>query len=520
MLFNSYVFIFAFLPACLAAFYAAGWFGAKAQVLVLIAASMIFYCGWDIRYLPLLLISTCFNFAVGKAIIRFQNNKGLWLTAGIVGNLLVLGTYKYANFFIETANEFGASFPALQVILPLGISFFTFTQLAFLVDAYKGKTDDPRFFEYVAFVTYFPHLIAGPIIYHHETIPQFRRRKLPSAIWFAPGLALFSIGLAKKVVLADSFGAIAKPVFDGFAIGANRLTGFDAWVGALSYTFQLYFDFSAYSDMAVGISLMLGIYIPLNFNSPYKATSIIEFWRRWHMTLSRYLRDYLYIPMGGSRHGSVRRYVNLLLTMLIGGFWHGAGWTFIAWGGLHGLYLVVNHAWRYFVGERQGHLFGRLAGGLLTFLCVVFAWVLFRSDNITSALSMLDFMTSWVYAPPASLDFLGWLSEHPQLSQRVDIPIIQTFLPTAFREAGIRIWADHIAIAVIAAALAIVWLAPNSTEIVFRGKTPWDNPLEIAPAPSGWMPAWWLSPWTTVAFMLSLALLIAAPPGEFLYFNF
>jgi D-alanyl-lipoteichoic acid acyltransferase DltB (MBOAT superfamily) len=282
------------------------------------------------------------------------------------------------------------------VILPLGISFFTFTQIAFLVDTYQGKVKEFNFVHYALFVTYFPHLIAGPVLHHAEMMPQFARRSVCHINWdnVAVGLSIFVLGLAKKVLLADSVADFSTPVFEAVKAGGTPML-IEAWVGALAYTLQLYFDFSAYSDMAIGISLMFNVRLPLNFNSPYKATSIIEFWRCWHMTLSRFLRDYLYIPLGGSRLGTSRRYANLVITMLLGGLWHGAGWTFVIWGALHGTYLLINHAWRGFkdrMGWGEGGRLASLGAGALTFLAVVVGWVFFRADSFTIAVAMLQGM--------------------------------------------------------------------------------------------------------------------------------
>ena len=280
----------------------------------------------------------------------------------------------------------------IDALLPVGISFYTFTQIAFLVDAYRGTVAHYSLPHYALFVTYFPHLIAGPILHHRDMIPQFERSeaKQPNPHLVFCGLIIFSIGLFKKTCLADSIQPLVA-----LAFGPNATPAFDqAWIGVLAYTFQLYFDFSGYSDMAIGISLMFGIFLPLNFSSPYKAVNIIDFWRRWHMTLSQFLRDYLYIPLGGNRGGPARRYVNLMITMGLGGLWHGAAWTFIAWGTLHGAYLCINHAWNRF-GPRIAPRFPRianLAGLITTFLSVVVAWVFFRADSIPAAIVILSRM--------------------------------------------------------------------------------------------------------------------------------
>ena len=400
MLFNSYEFLFAFLPATLALYFLLSKRSATAAIGFLALASLFFYGWWNPRYLLLLCGSVMFNYLVGR---RLAQNpapvKGdqavLWI--GIVGNLGVLGAFKYASFFAVNANTLaGLSLPVPHVVLPLGISFFTFTQIAYLVDAYRKEVREYRFVHYGLFVTFFPHLLAGPVLHHAEVMPQFAHaRSLRfDAENFAVGLTIFAIGLFKKVVLADGIAEFATPVFDAAGHGAT-LTFLAAWGGALSYTFQLYFDFSGYSDMAIGLARLFGIVFPANFNSPYKATSIIDFWRRWHMTLSRFLRDYLYIPLGGGRCHPLRRHANLMITMLLGGLWHGAGWTFVIWGGLHGLYLVVNHAWRAVHGRWPPTLppaLARVLAQLLTFVAVVVAWVFFRADSLAAAQAMLEGM--------------------------------------------------------------------------------------------------------------------------------
>lgn len=371
-------------------------------MLWLAAASLFFYGWWDVRFIGLLLGSIVFNFSasyfIGHKILRNQPVQARMLLIGAIAcNLVLLGYYKYANFFTENLNQFaGLALPVGEVFLPLGISFFTFTQIAFLVDTFQGKVKEYNFIHYALFVTYFPHLIAGPVLHHKEMMPQFARRGVCNINRenVAVGLGIFVLGLATKVLLADSLATFATPVFNAVAAGGRPIL-FEAWIGALAYTLQLYFDFSAYSDMAIGLSLMFNVRLPMNFNSPYKATSIIEFWRRWHMTLSRFLRDYLYIPLGGNHHGNFRRYLNLMVTMLLGGLWHGAGWTFIIWGGLHGLYLMVNHAWRAAklrLGWGEGGRLANIAAGVLTFASVVVGWVFFRADSITTAMAMLHGM--------------------------------------------------------------------------------------------------------------------------------
>src|ERR1700761_5838068 len=394
MLFNSYPFIFVFLPVVLVGYFAANRLGAQAPVLWLALASLAFYAFGNWPFVALLLASIAFNYFIGFLLVS-RHLSDRWrcavLTAGVAGDLATLGVFKYAGFLVANFNAvFSTSF-AVNILLPVGISFYTFTQIAFLVDAYRGKVAHYALPHYALFVTYFPHLIAGPILHHRDMIPQFEsdRSKRPNPRLILYGLIIFGIGLSKKTVLADGIQPLVALAFHQASPSFDQ-----AWIGALAYTFQLYFDFSGYSDMAIGISLMFGIFLPLNFNSPYKASSIVDFWRRWHMTLSQFLRDYLYIPLGGNRRGRVLRYVNLMVTMLLGGLWHGAAWTFVVWGALHGAYLCINHAWSNF-GPSVSPRFTRVANAAafaLTFVSVVIAWVFFRADSISSATFVLSRM--------------------------------------------------------------------------------------------------------------------------------
>lgn len=391
MLFNSYQFIFLFLPAALIGYFALGRFNQTAPVVWLALASLAFYSVSNWSFVLLLLASIAFNYGIGWLLVSRAlpgPRRFTILTIGVAGDLVALGYFKYAGFLVANVDAIFSTGFIVDVLLPVGISFYTFTQIAFLVDAYRGNVARYALPHYALFVTYFPHLIAGPILHHKDMIPQFERAETrrPDPHLILCGLIIFAIGLFKKTCLADGIQPLVGPAF-----GANTPSFDQAWIGALAYTFQLYFDFSGYSDMAIGISLMFGIFLPLNFNSPYKATSIIDFWRRWHMTLSQFLRDYLYIPLGGNRRGPVMRYVNLMITMLLGGLWHGAAWTFVAWGALHGAYLCINHAWNRF-GPRFVSPAANVAGAALTFLCVVVAWVFFRADSLSSALYVLSRM--------------------------------------------------------------------------------------------------------------------------------
>ncbi|MHB8268733.1 MBOAT family O-acyltransferase [Bradyrhizobium sp.] len=478
MLFNSYPFIFVFLPIVLAGYFWLGRSSNLAPVLWLVLASLVFYSVSNWQFVGLLLASVAFNYFIGWLLIAKQlrsTTRFAVLTAGVAGDLLVLGTFKYAGFFAANLNALFSTGIVVNILLPVGISFYTFTQIAFLVDAYRGHVARYALPHYALFVTYFPHLIAGPILHHKDMIPQFEsaRTKRPDPHLILCGLIIFAIGLFKKTCLADGIQPLVAPAF-----GANYPSFDQAWIGALAYTFQLYFDFSGYSDMAIGISLMFGIFLPLNFNSPYKATSIVDFWRRWHMTLSQFLRDYLYIPLGGNRHGRVLRYVNLMITMLLGGLWHGAAWTFVVWGALHGAYLCVNHAWSNY-GPAVAPRFARPANAaafVLTFVSVVVAWVFFRADSISSATFVLSRM-----ADPTNIVF------------------------------GRGEMANAMFIAVYA---AIAWFAPNTQEIMgydHRNRVVGENL-------NGWLrrPGFLYAAAATLAF----GVLGISQHSEFIYFRF
>jgi len=370
--------------------------GGKRGQIILTAASLLFYFLLIPKYLPLLLVSIVFNYTIGSLLIRSRqhtNQMSLMpyiLLVGILGDLGLLGYYKYFNFVIVNLDQFfGLSIPAQQIILPLGISFFTFTQIAFIVDTYRGKVERINPLSYVQFVTFFPHLIAGPIYHHADIIPQLEDVTKCRPDWtnINLGVFFFFFGLAKKVVIADTLATVATPIFTAVANGGTPML-IEAWFGALAYTLQIYFDFSGYCDMAIGIALLFNIRFPLNFFSPYKVTSIIDFWRCWNITLSNFLRDYLYIPLGGNRYGLPDQIRNLLITMLLGGLWHGAGWTFLIWGGLHGIYLVINHLWR-----RTGILLHTYFCWIVTFLAVIVAWIFFRADSVDSAVKILKGMS-------------------------------------------------------------------------------------------------------------------------------
>ncbi len=513
MLFNSYAFLLAFLPVTLLGFFAFGRLGKGAGAGWLALCSLFFYGWWDTRYLLLLLVSICANYLVGSYIARHPGSaKGRRMLAfAVVGNLGLLGYYKYADFFLSSSNALlGTEWPIFGIILPIGISFFTFTQIAFLADAYAGKVTEYRFVYYLLFVTYFPHLIAGPVLHHKEMMPQFddARNYRANAANFSIGLTIFSIGLAKKVLIADNLAGYAAPVFDPQATAPSLLL---AWGGVLAYTFQLYFDFSGYSDMAIGLSRMFGVRLPLNFNSPYKAANIAEFWRRWHMTLSRFLRDYLYIPLGGNRHGSMRRQANLLITMVLGGLWHGAGWTFVIWGALHGAFLVVHQAWQ----RVRPHLpvslpspAGHVLGIAVTFLCVVFAWVYFRAPDLATANRVVLGMSgmSGVAIPDALFTRLGPLKT-----------VLESFGVGSYLGGGASFVETWVWVAIAA---LIAFFAPNTQEIMgrFDPALPEEGRSPLQAARFAWQPRRTRAIATGCLF--ALGVLALSRPTEFLYFQF
>ena len=507
MLFNSFEFILLFLPVTLLGFYGmARWQGARAAAGWLTLASLFFYAWWDMRFLPLLLASIALNFGAGIRISRSQGQgRKTWLTIAVTLNLCLLAYFKYADFFVASTNSItGSNLSLPGVLLPIGISFFTFTQIAYLVDTYKGLVREFRPLHYALFVTYFPHLIAGPVLHHGDMMPQFARQDTYRLQWdnIAFGLTLFILGLGKKVLLADELAIYVPPVFDA----PHSPMFIESWAAAITYTLQLYFDFSGYSDMAVGLSRLFGISLPINFNSPYKAGNIIEFWRRWHMTLSRFLRDYLYFALGGNRHGVLSRYRNLMLTMVLGGLWHGAAWTFVFWGFLHGLYLAINHGWQAAKSRYFGHLdldrrtSYRLASQMLCFVAVVIAWVFFRAHGFEQAREIIRGMTG---ANGAGLPYA--------LSQTMN----KLGIAMANNGGG---HVSSLQLAYLSIGSAICFFAPNSMEILAAI----DPGRPAAANNSASKPLWRLSrAYGAVVAMTSLACLLhLTRASEFLYFQF
>lgn len=496
-------------------------------LLWLAVMALVFYGLWNPRDVLVLCGSVIANFLIAHMIARKSGAaRSRCLILGVIANLSLLGYFKYWGFLTENLSYLpGVDLSAEAVLLPLAISFFTFTQIAYLVDLHRDHSKPYGLLEYASFVLFFPHLIAGPIIYHASTIPQFQK---PRAFRFrsfnvAVGLSVFVIGLAKKVLIADTMAQFATPMFDGAAAGVAPDL-FSAWGGTLAYSFQLYFDFSGYSDMAIGIAFMLGIRLPINFFSPYKASSIIDFWRRWHISLSRFVRDYIYTPMGGNRQGDGRRTVNVLLTMLLMGFWHGAGWTFLLWGGLHGIFIVVNHAWRALTAswrtEGRRNVFGPVVARSLTFLAVILAWVLFRAETLEAAALVyrgLAGMNGMVV--PESIVTMLWLEDFAALTG------------ATVSETG----GQHFAWqwAMILCLLVFVNLAPNSMEVFARAKPALTGLLGSAPTEgvqtpllSGtaalvWSPrASWVIVISALTLFVFWQLLLGTGPREFIYFRF
>lgn len=396
MLFNSYEFLFAYLPAALALVWVCNQFGTtRLRTWGLLLASLAFYSWWAVQYLPVLLGSIFLNYGASWLMARRLGPRSrgaavvMWTT--VIVNLLLLGYFKYLLFFTEMVVGTGEA-PSFvqQIVLPLGISFFTFHQIAYVVDVWKNEVEVDDFGTYALFVSFFPQLIAGPIVRYQQMGRQLTHPSPPMGTWFAPGAFLFTVGLFKKVMIADNLAGFADAVFKRAEVGT---LGFeDAWIGALAYTFQLYFDFSGYSDMALGLALLLGFRLTMNFDSPYRASSIIDFWRRWHISLSNFFRDFVYIPLGGNRHGKGRQITILIFVMVLVGFWHGAGWTFIAWGALHGALLGVAHLTRLIPGARE--FLGRLSPltAALTFVAVVIGWVIFRAPTLAVAQTVISGM--------------------------------------------------------------------------------------------------------------------------------
>lgn len=387
MLFNSYEFIFIFLPIVLIIYFNLNRFGKyNLSKGWLVLASLYFYSYFHKSYLILIISSILFNYFIGYKLNKSDKNRNMYLILGVTFNLGTLGYFKYYDFFVKNINIlFRTDFNLVNILLPLGISFFTFQQLSFVIDSYNKKSLHYDFLSYALFVTFFPQLIAGPIVTPSEMLPQFedKKNKLINYENMNRGLYIFSIGLAKKVILADSIASFANTGFDKM----QSLTFVEAWLSSISYTLQLYFDFSGYCDMAMGIALMFNILLPINFNSPYKSLDIQEFWQRWHMTLGRFMKNYLYIPLGGNKNGELKTYRNLWIVFLVSGLWHGAGWNFIIWGAIHGLGILIHRTW-----HKTGYKLNKFIAWFITFNLVNILWVFFRATTFKGAIKVLNGM--------------------------------------------------------------------------------------------------------------------------------
>jgi len=499
MLFNSYLFIFIFLPLVLITYFQLeNYRKYHWGICWLIFASFVYYGWWKPQFLLLLFGSILANAIFGKILCsggRYAKSyRSAVVATGIAFNLGVLAFFKYTDFFVANVDDLlGFDFALPNILLPIGVSFITFQKIAFLVDAYRGQVKQFSVRNFSLFVTFFPQLIAGPIVHHAEIIPQFSKKRDPTTRSedLAIGWSIFCLGLFKKVVVADTCAGYADAGY-GLLHSGSSLDLATAWTAVLAYSFQLYYDFSGYSDMAVGLARMFGIQFPANFNSPYKSTGIIEFWRRWHISLSRFLRDYLYFPLGGNRYGSIRRYINVMIVMVLGGLWHGANWVFPVWGAIHGFLLIINHAWRN-LRLSQTSIFNtrmvRRSFVGFTFLTVTLAWIPFRSNTLHGAWQMLNSL----FAIPLDLS-----SARALLIQFYDLRFAVVWL------------------AVVAAA---TWVLPNSYQI-FRRFNPVDN-LSREQLTSAWAikKLDWKVTWI-LAGMFVLSLLHLSHVSPFLYFQF
>ncbi|CCQ75485.1 MBOAT family protein [Magnetospira sp. QH-2] len=513
MLFHSYAFMFAFLPVVLIGYRWIGRYGKTAAIGWLTLSSLVFYGWWNPVYLWLILASIAGNYLFGRRLQRGPSR--LVLTLGITFNLGLLGYFKYVVFL----NQIGSSllgWPSVfeDVVLPLGISFFTFQQVAYLIDCHRRLVVPHDFLQYALFVSFFPQLIAGPIVHQAQILPQVVDHENDLlAEDLAVGLSIFIVGLFKKVVLAETMADYASPMFDAAATG-YQVTFLEAWFGSLAYTLQIYFDFSGYSDMAIGLARLFGIHLPINFASPYKATSIIDFWRRWHITLSTFLRDYLYYPLGGNRKGPLRRYVNLGIVMLLGGLWHGAGWTFVFWGALHGFYLMVNHGWQALCGHWGMRPVGprwiwRILSWSLTFLAVMIAWVFFRAENFDAAINILAGLTAQEGRLVVTISYLQFFE-----------PLAPWLGPVGFAEKGLLYFTGREQIQATLLILGLALVMPNTQEWAHRFAPAFEKVARPRYLPDllCWRPT---RVWAVgLIAMATYALIMALQPNEFLYWQF
>lgn len=437
MLFNSFIFIFMFLPLTLIGYFLLNSYGKEKWAKgFLVLCSLYFYSYFNPKYTLLILVSILVNYCLGTILSKNINVRGggtkYYFVSGLIFNIGMLFYFKYYDFFIANINSiFKINLPILNLMLPLGISFFTFQQLSFLIDSYKGKSQKYDFLSYCLFVTFFPQLIAGPIVLPEEMLPQFENHDNKKINYenMNRGLYLFSIGLAKKILIADSIAPFADAGFDKM----TSLTFIEGWLTSISYTMQLYFDFSGYCDMAMGIALMFNIILPLNFNSPYKSSNIQEFWKRWHMTLGRFLTNYLYIPLGGNRKGELKTLRNLLIVFLVSGIWHGAGWNFIIWGALHGIAILIHRIWK-----SKGYKIPSILGWSITLFFVNIFWVFFRAKDLSGTFKVLKAM--------------------------IDFRSLRSFITLSYREVANPYLGNKVSMGLVLIAIIITLLFKNSFE--------------------------------------------------------
>jgi alginate O-acetyltransferase complex protein AlgI len=503
MLFNSPEFIFAFLPAAVILHFTLARFGVAAAAIGTTAASLMFYAWWNPAFLPLPMLSIAFNFVLARQLLNAGARRAkVLVVAGIAANLLVLAYFKCASFLISVVSGYALSLPEL----PLALSFTTFVQIAFLCDVYRRRTP-VELPAYALFVAFFPHLIAGPIVRWNELGPQIAEAERYRLDWgnVALGLTIFTFGLGKKLFLADPLAVHVAPVFDA-AARADPVATLAAWGGALAYSAELYFDFSGYSDMAVGLGLLFNLRLPINFAAPFRATSLIDLWRRWHISLSRFLRDFVYVPLGGSHDGETRRSLNLLITMTLGGLWHGAAWTFILWGAFHGALLALNHAWRSL--RHHGALLpgGGFFGWAATFLAFAVGMVLFRAPDLASAGRLLVAMIGFGGSTDAPLlPWDVWGIKHGYLPEQ----LLRDWFGATWSVRG-SLWT----IAALAVALAI----PDTMEICdYREGEP-NSDWRRTKSPLKWRPT---SAWlVAVAVLFLFAFAKIGSVKVFLYYQF
>ncbi len=472
MLFNSYVFVFLFFPIVVLGYFLLNSFK-KYEIakVFLIAASLYFYGYFNWSYLLIIVLSIVLNYIFSAILLSKECNnvlRKLIFAVAMCLNIGSLGIFKYYDFFIGNINAvFNMSLSLLNILLPLGISFFTFQQLSYIIDSYKGDVPKYSFFDYALFVSYFPQLIAGPIVTHDEMVPQFAdvSKKKFNIDNFACGLYGFALGLGKKVIIADTFGLVVDSAFTD----VSNLGTLNAVFVMLAYTFQIYFDFSGYSDMAMGIGKMMNIDIIQNFDSPYKAVGIVDFWKRWHITLTRFFTRYIYIPLGGNRKGEIRTYINILIVYLVSGVWHGANWTFIIWGILHGVASVVTR----FTDKKTGLFSQKSSKSLkailwcLTFVFLNLTWVMFRADSVAQA---FDF-----YKELFSFNFVELNADFLKLMQIDGVYLLSKFIPLVGDYIKTYCWA-----LIFVTAFILSVFAKNVSSRIHNYKVKWYHPVITA----------------------------------------